>query len=151
MTQIQVTHNSDFNVSYTDNFGPVQYSDGNHSTVLLTDTITQPGGWLDQAFSGEKPWLMVAAPTTPHVETANNEHKYPIPPTPEVKYQDAFPDFKVPRTPDFNPDTVCTLQSPGLTSARRSRVLQADPEAQPDGHRLQRRLCSQAASSSLDC
>ena len=107
MTQIQVTHNSDFNVSYTDNFGPVQYSDGNHSTVLLTDTITQPGGWLDQAFSGERPWLMVAAPTTPHVETANNEHKYPIPPTPEVKYQDAFPDFKVPRTPDFNPDTVC--------------------------------------------
>ena len=95
-----------FNVSHSKNFGPIQYSSGYYTTDLVNDNVVQDGGFIDQGIASGHPWVVVAAPIAPHVQTSGGTDTGGIPPIPATKYQDYFSDYKIPRTPDFNPDTV---------------------------------------------
>ena len=94
------------NVSHAIDFGPIQYGNGHYSTDLLAERIAGKGGYIEHAAKHQKPWLMVAAPVAPHVQIGPKELGGVIPPVPHKKYKDLYQDYKIPRTPDFNPDTI---------------------------------------------
>ena len=91
------------NVSHSYDFGPIEYSNGLLSTELVEQRIAGDGGFIDMGKEAGKPWLMVAAPTAPHVQIGPTGI---IPPVPAKKYEKLYEDFMIPRLPHFNPDTV---------------------------------------------
>ena len=108
-----------YNVSHSQNAGPIEFSNGYYSTDLISDRVTGDGGYLDQATGSNKPWVMVAAPVAPHVQIGGSALGGTIPPVPNKKYANLFKDYKIPRTPDFNPDSVS-----GLTLPNESLIMQ---------------------------
>ena len=98
-----------YNVSHSIDGGPILYSDGNYTTNLVSEAIAGDGGYLDQAMNTGKPWMMVAAPIAPHTQTGGGDDGGGQPPVPNVKFNGMFKDFYIPRTPNFNPDTVRPL------------------------------------------
>ena len=89
---------------------PLLYDLTTHTTDL---TEAKTLAFLDDAAKSGRPWFMMVAPLSPHVELlgTNNQAKPNVsygpgilnPPVPQPKYANAFPGAKVPRTPNFNP------------------------------------------------
>jgi len=107
-----------FNSSWAINGSPPKQYPGMHTTDI---TLQKSLGLLDEAVKADSPFFLTVAPIGPH---ANMHFSDPSvvclsglaaaeailaafgKPQPQVKYQDAFSNVKVPRTPDFNPDMV---------------------------------------------
>ena len=94
------------NVSHSVNFGPIQYEPDGYSTDIVTERVAGDGGYIEQGAGRDEPWLIVAAPIAPHVQIGPPELGGVIPPPPHRKYKDLYKDYRIPRTPHFNPDTV---------------------------------------------
>lgn len=77
---------------------PVSYS-GNYST----DIIKNKGiNFIEDAHAARKPFFVGIAPIAPHVQT-NNPIKHPVP---AKRHEGLFPNSRVPRTGNFNPNKV---------------------------------------------
>lgn len=84
---------------------PIVYA-GNYSTDLVAEKAF---GFLDDAVNAKSPFFLAFAPVASHAEvtpTDNDTNAYSSPPVPAKRHQSLFPDAIVPRTPNFNPDTV---------------------------------------------
>lgn len=78
---------------------------GTYNTDLVAD---QSFGFLDDAIEDGSPFFLTIAPMAPHsqVVTSPGESTKPVP---KEKYADWFPDAKVPRKDNFNPDVVSSV------------------------------------------
>nr|POE66240.1 arylsulfatase [Quercus suber] len=93
---------------------PVQYEHEYSTDVLAKKAY----GFLDDALDNNKPFFLTIAPTAPHsnvhikqetmdgnfTETSATQS----PPVPADRHKHLFDEVKVPRTPHFNPDQVCS-------------------------------------------
>ncbi|KAJ5924257.1 hypothetical protein N7466_008444 [Penicillium verhagenii] len=84
---------------------PVSY-EGQHTTDVITDKAL---GFLDDALEGDRPFFVTVAPIAPHsnLNPAALDRPETIvmgAPIPLERHQHLFPDVKVPRTENFNPD-----------------------------------------------
>ncbi|KAJ7257648.1 arylsulfatase [Mycena rebaudengoi] len=63
----------------------------------------------DEAVEQDAPFFLTIAPVAPHAQFIDNPSNPPLftdvsPPIPQEKFRNSFPDAKVPRTPNFNPE-----------------------------------------------
>lgn len=94
-----------YNASMTlDNTTP-KFHPGKYSTDLLANRSVE---FLNEAINAKKPFFLGIAPIAPHSETVKLPGKPPVftEPVPAERHRHLFPDAKVPRTPNFNPDAV---------------------------------------------
>lgn len=67
-------------------------------------------GFLEDAIKADKPFFLAVAPVAPHAQVLfsldDPNNRTISPPVPQTQYNNSFPDAKVPRTPNFNPDQV---------------------------------------------
>lgn len=79
---------------------------GEYSTDIVAKQTVE---YIESAIAGNKPFFIGAAPIGPHSQTrlVNNSAVFEKP-VPADRHKDLFPGLKVPRTPNFNPDTVCS-------------------------------------------
>lgn len=87
------------NTSWAKNNGPWQSYPGEHAIDITTRNALD---MLETAVSDGKPFFMTVAPAVPHVGI-NSTTETPFLPIPQPKWADAFPDARVPRTPNWNP------------------------------------------------
>lgn len=78
-------------------------------------------GYISQAAKSKNPFFLAIAPVAPHAHIDPGVGSGP--PVPAPKYKDYFPDAKVPRTENFNPDRVSSSSSstgvlPAVSSLR---------------------------------
>lgn len=92
------------NSTWTNNKASPQQYPGNHTTDITTKNAL---ALLDEAVKADEPFFLTVAPIAPHSDIVPPAWG---PPIPQDKYKDAFPDAKVPRTPDFNPDVPSGAQ-----------------------------------------
>ncbi|PWY66783.1 Arylsulphatase [Aspergillus heteromorphus CBS 117.55] len=84
---------------------PVNYHGQHTVDVLAAKTL----GLLDDALAGERPFFLGVAPVAPHSnlemadETDTTSFRFSAP-IPASRHQHLFPEARVPRTPNFNPD-----------------------------------------------
>ena len=81
----------------------------NYSEVYNTDLVTNKSlGFLDDAVAAGGPFMLTIAPIAPHadVEFLPSGGLQVTPPKPKPIYNTTYPNASVPRTPNFNPDTV---------------------------------------------
>jgi len=93
---------------------PVSY-EGHYSTDVLAEKAY---GLLEEGVHSKKPFFLAVAPVAPHSNVNPNTHEYsesggdPLgdihmtAPIPAERHKHLFPDAKVPRTANFNPDSV---------------------------------------------
>ncbi len=83
---------------------PVSY-EGQYSPDVIAEKAY---GYLYEATSHEEPWMLTVAPIAPHADFAfgagGKEHVSDIPGYAK-RHAHLFKDYKVPRTPNFNPET----------------------------------------------
>lgn len=72
---------------------------GEYATDLLTNKSLL---WIDEAYKAKNPFFIAINPVNPHQNF--NWSGGVTPPIPAPRYADLFPDAKVPRTSNFNPD-----------------------------------------------
>ncbi|KAK3722917.1 hypothetical protein LTR37_002062 [Vermiconidia calcicola] len=75
--------------------------------VYSTDVVSSSAvGFLDDALKADGPFFLGVAPIAPHAETKHLENGGVAfyDPIPADRHKHLFPDIKVPRTPNFNPD-----------------------------------------------
>lgn len=86
-----------------------------HRGEYSTDVLTQKAyGLLDEAVEADKPFFLTLAPIGPH-SNINSDDLLTHPPggivfeapIPAKRHEKLFQDVKVPRTANFNPDSVC--------------------------------------------
>ena len=95
-----------YNATLTRNHEQYRNPAGEYSTDLIADTAI---GFLDEAIAAsDRPFFLGVAPIAPHSETVTQPRpaKF-LPPVPAKRHEHLFPDAKVPRAPNFNPNTVC--------------------------------------------
>lgn len=88
------------NTTWAKNNGPSEFYLGEHAINITTKHALE---MLDTAVNDKKPFFLTVAPAVPHVginASGNGETFFPIP---QPRWADAFPDAKVPRTPNWNP------------------------------------------------
>lgn len=86
---------------------PVSYEDRHTTEVIRHKAL----GLLDDALAGPRPFFLTVAPVAPHAHCdwtrLMNDNANPMSePIPEKRHEHLFPDAKVPRTQNFNPDKV---------------------------------------------
>ncbi|EGP88164.1 uncharacterized protein MYCGRDRAFT_40096 [Zymoseptoria tritici IPO323] len=81
---------------------PVSYK-GQYSPDVVAEKTY---GFLDEAAQSTKPFFLTAAPVAPHFELTNSpkDGVRLNPPQYAQRHAHLFQDYKIPRTPDFNPD-----------------------------------------------
>jgi hypothetical protein len=134
----------------TRNHEPYRNLPGEYSTDLVADAAL---GFLDDAIgASDRPFFIGIAPIAPHSETITSSPPARFePPVPAKRHEHLFENVTIPRTPNFNPDTVSIipaflgLPAHGCTPAWNSIILQDHPPAQPIGNRIQRQLVPQAS------
>ncbi|ETS78804.1 hypothetical protein PFICI_08657 [Pestalotiopsis fici W106-1] len=89
-------------VMSSDGGTPVAYHGYHQTDIIRTKALDR----LDYLTSQEKPFYLTIAPTSPHF---SGHLGIPIP---LARHFDAYPDAKVPRNPNFNPDDEYTVQKP---------------------------------------
>lgn len=72
--------------------------EGHYSTDVVAGKAY---GFLDDALNADKPFFITIAPTSPHSNVKNGTQS---PPRPAERHKYLFPEAKVPRTANFNPD-----------------------------------------------
>lgn len=82
--------------------------EGQHTADVLAEKAL---GFLDDAITGGRPFFLAIAPVSPHsnVDPSDVESKHGpkmTEPIPAERHKHLFQDVKVPRTENFNPDTV---------------------------------------------
>ena len=83
---------------------PQQYP-GEYSTDVVASKAT---AFLEEAMGSSNPFFIAITPIGPHGQTTFTSN-YAVfdPPVPADRHKDMFPGLKVPRTYNFNPETVC--------------------------------------------
>lgn len=96
-----------YNATLTRNHEPYRNPTGNYSTDIISESAN---GFLDEAIAAsDRPFFLGVAPIAPHSETVVQPPPAMfLPPVPAKRHEHLFPDAKVPRTPNFNPDKVRT-------------------------------------------
>ncbi|KAJ5167602.1 uncharacterized protein N7482_003196 [Penicillium canariense] len=93
------------NSTYQRNHEPPVSYEGQHTIDVITDKALR---FLDDALEGERPFFVAVAPVAPHsnVDPRDLEKGKIVmtAPIPLERHKNLFPDVKVPRTPNFNPD-----------------------------------------------
>jgi arylsulfatase A-like enzyme len=94
-----------YNSCMTRNNEPYAWHPGQYSTDLIASKAV---GFLEDAIAAkDRPFFLGVAPIGPHGEVRISDDKpYFLDPVPADRHKDLFPGVKVPRTPNFNPDTV---------------------------------------------
>lgn len=99
-----------YNATYQKNKDPPHYQPGRYSTDVVAESAVE---FLEHAASDEegRPFFVNVMPVGPHFE-----REYPAegglaglvlyPPAPAKRHEHLFPDAKIPRTENFNPETV---------------------------------------------
>lgn len=99
-----------YNATYQKNRDPPHYQPGRYSTDVVAESAVE---FLEHAASDEegRPFLVNVMPVGPHFE-----REFPAegglagsllyPPVPAKRHEHLFPDATVPRTENFNPETV---------------------------------------------
>ncbi|KEF57018.1 arylsulfatase [Exophiala aquamarina CBS 119918] len=92
-----------YNASFQANQDPPVFRTGEYSTDVIAETAMD---WLDAAAQRDRPFFMGVAPIAPHTETTFISSTLVVfdPPVPAKRHEGLFPDAKVPRVPNFNPD-----------------------------------------------
>ncbi|KAJ6256457.1 Arylsulfatase [Drechslerella dactyloides] len=114
---------------------PTNYSGHHTSEVLMAKAHTL----LNDAIASDKPFFLGLAPVAPHGTVIGNieDHNITIisgEPIPLKRHAHLFPDAKVPRTPNFNPD------SPSSVSWIAERPLLTQNELDDNDHFYRQRL-----------
>ncbi|KPI41141.1 Arylsulfatase [Cyphellophora attinorum] len=101
------------NASFQRNREPPVSHEGEYSTDVLAKKAL---GFLDAAIDSKTPFFLTIAPNAPHSNVQfhgewfdNNVSAHTIetsPPIPAERHKHLFPDARVPRTSNFNPDEV---------------------------------------------
>lgn len=86
-----------------------------HKGEYSTDVLTKKAyGLLGEAVKADKPFFLTLAPIGPHSNINVKDLLTPPfggivfdAPIPAKRHENLFPDVKVPRTANFNPDSVC--------------------------------------------
>ncbi|KAK5171835.1 uncharacterized protein LTR77_003471 [Saxophila tyrrhenica] len=80
-----------------------QQNPGEYSTDIIASSAV---GFLNDALVREAPFFLGVAPVGPHAETLHAEDGGVAfyDPVPADRHKHLYPDLKVPRTPNFNPD-----------------------------------------------
>ncbi|KAH7313784.1 alkaline-phosphatase-like protein [Stachybotrys elegans] len=92
-----------FNVSITYDAQPPENPVGVYSTDLLADTAYR---YLEDAFAHpDTPFFLTVAPVAPHGQLTEYPEHWAGPPQVAERHRGLFPNYTIPRTPDFNPDT----------------------------------------------
>ncbi|KAG6907810.1 hypothetical protein DXG01_007292 [Tephrocybe rancida] len=80
---------------------PVSFA-GQHTTDVTTEKAL---GFLNDAIAAKKPFFLTVAPIAPHadIESESGSSAF-TEPIPLDRHKNLFPDVKVPRTKNFNPD-----------------------------------------------
>ena len=97
-----------FNSSFVRNAGTPYYATGDYAPDVVAE---ESYSFLKEALAQDKPWFMVSAPVASHVQVqvmGEGEGRGEPPPS-AARHADAFQDYIIPRTPNFNPDKVCSL------------------------------------------
>lgn len=96
------------NSSYQRNKDPPVHYEGKHTTEILTEKAY---GFLTDAVQEKKPFFLAVAPVAPHsnvkflVDGPDPDLQAEFsPPIPLQRHAHLFPDAKVPRTENFNPE-----------------------------------------------
>ncbi|KAF4989809.1 hypothetical protein FDECE_14590 [Fusarium decemcellulare] len=97
-----------WNPGFQRNLGLPRTYNGQYSTDLVAEKAL---GFLDDAVKDAKPFFMTIAPIAPHVTVNVTIDVLGFrtiisngPPEPALRHRGLFPDAKVPRTKNFNPD-----------------------------------------------
>ena len=92
-----------YNSTMQRNQDPPRWNPDEYSTDLVAASAV---GYLNEAREADAPFFLGVAPIAPHAETLHFEDGgiafYD--PVPAHRHKYLFPDLKVPRTPNFNPD-----------------------------------------------
>lgn len=95
-----------WNSTFQSNRDAPVVSDG-YSTDLISNYALK---FIEKAQTSDRPFFIGIAPIAPHAKTAAVEGSS-IPaftdPVPAARHANKFPNVKVPRGENFNPDTVC--------------------------------------------
>jgi hypothetical protein len=98
-----------YNSTMTRNHEPYRNLPGEYSTDLVANAAL---GFLDDAIAApDRPFFVGVAPIAPHSETITSSPPARFePPVPAKRHEHLFKNVTIPRTPNFNPDTVSHLQ-----------------------------------------
>lgn len=93
-----------FNVGITHDGEPPYYPLGDYSTDIVAESAQR---YINDALSDEdgNPFFITLAPVAPHVWLYDHgEDSVSGPPPSAPRHEGLFPDYKIPRTDNFNPD-----------------------------------------------
>ncbi|OJJ43639.1 hypothetical protein ASPZODRAFT_73938 [Penicilliopsis zonata CBS 506.65] len=95
------------NSTYQRNHEPPVSYEGRHTTEVITEKAL---GFLEDGLAGDRPFFLVVAPIAPHANidvkslSGSGPPSIMSEPIPLDRHKDLFPDVKVPRTKNFNPE-----------------------------------------------
>lgn len=94
-----------YNATMSRNHDPAKNYPGEYSTDLISAAAV---GFLDDAIkASDRPFFLGVAPIAPHSETITGGGAARFnAPVPAKRHEHLFPNVTVPRTPNFNPNTV---------------------------------------------
>lgn len=91
------------NTTWSHNNGPYESFPGVNAIDITGKNALE---MLDTAIEDGKPFFLVVAPAVPHVGINSTNKGDTFFPIPQTKYEDAFADQIVPRTPNWNPEDL---------------------------------------------
>lgn len=94
-----------YNATMSRNHDPAKNYPGEYSTDLISAAAV---GFLDDAIkASDRPFFLGVAPIAPHSETITGSGPARFnAPVPAKRHEHLFANVTVPRTPNFNPNTV---------------------------------------------
>ncbi|KAH0529504.1 hypothetical protein TsFJ059_004240 [Trichoderma semiorbis] len=91
-----------YNVSTTKNGAPPTNPVGKYSTDIVAESANE---FLDHALQDDSPFFITLAPIAPHALVGEGSLGGFDPPQVAERHEGLFPEYKIPRTPNFNPDS----------------------------------------------
>ena len=147
-----------YNATYQKNQDPPHYMPGSYSTDVMAESAVE---FLEHAASDkDRPFSINIMPVGPHFEAQiipgqPTQESILYPPVPAKRHEHLYPNVTVPRTENFNPETVsessCAVRTihelMPLPTARRCRLPQGYSQVEPNCCGLPRLLLSPPAAS----
>ncbi|KAL7910890.1 Arylsulphatase [Trichoderma velutinum] len=91
-----------YNVSTTKNGAPPTNPVGKYSTDIVAESASE---FLDHALQDDSPFFITLAPIAPHALVTESSLGAFDPPQVAERHEGLFPEYRIPRTPNFNPDS----------------------------------------------
>ncbi|KAK4073871.1 hypothetical protein Trihar35433_3345 [Trichoderma harzianum] len=91
-----------YNVSTTKNGAPPTNPVGQYSTDIVAESANE---FLDHALQDDSPFFITLAPIAPHALVGEGSLGGFDPPQVAERHEGLFPEYKIPRTANFNPDS----------------------------------------------